>query len=233
MTIGFTDLARSAAAEGAISPPSLLALRQLGWSDGAIGRDEAEAILALNRSLWRASGEWIDFFVDALCEFVLRESHPPQTCDAGKAQWLVGAIEAGGKPVTMAELELLVRLIERARSVPDSLRSYALQQIEAAVIEGCGPSRVRRTGGVPHITGAECRLARRILFATGGRRAPAVSERAAKTLIRIQHATRPEDNSPEWPLLLADAARAWLGRPLGADETPQRVLARDRQDRFR
>ena len=210
MNIQFADLARSAAACGEISPASLLALRQLGWAEGRITRHEAETLLALNRALDHASGahangDWTDFFVDAMCEFVLGEAEPLDACDECEARWLIGAIDGGGKPVTMAELELLVRLIERARTVPGSLRHYALQQVETAVLDGEGPTRAGCDEGPRHITGAECRLVRRILFATGGQGRPAVSSAAIETLRGIDKAARRGDSSPEWPVLLAEA----------------------------
>lgn len=225
MTIGFADLARSAAAEREISPPSLLALRQLGWSEGTITRHEAETLFMLNRALDHPSGEWADFFVDALCEFVLGASDPPDTCDACEAHWLIGAIDSGGSPITMAELELLVRLVERAGAVPDSVRLYALQQIERAVIEGRGPTRVGGTPGPRHVTGAECRLARRILLASGGKRRAIPGEQAREALLRIAQASEDGANSPEWPLLLGDVAGACLGRALSAGENAAEVLA--------
>lgn len=225
MNIQFADLARSAAASGEISPTALLALRQLGWADGRITRHEAETLLALNRALGHARGEWVDFFVDALCEFVLGEAEPPEVCDECEARWLIGAIDGGGRPVTMAELELLVRLIERAHAVPDSLRHYALQQVEAAVLAGNGPTRLGGGGADCHITGAECRLVRRILFATGGDRPPVPARLAAEALLRIERATRLGDNSPEWRLLLFDAAESHLGRGLAAGERAERALS--------
>lgn len=230
MNIQFADLARSAAACGEISPPELLALRQLGWSGGRITRHEAETLLALNRALAQpngahASGEWADFFVDALCEFVLGDAEPLEACDECEARWLIGAIDGGGQPVTMAEIELLVRLIERARAVPDSLRHYALQQVEAAVLAGDGPTRVGGGEARCHITGAECRLVRRILFATGGDRAPAPSRPTMETLLGIERATRPSNNSPEWRLVLFDATESHLGRGLAKGETAERVLS--------
>ena len=124
MSIQFADLARSVATDGQVSPEEMLALRRLGWGDGVITREEAEAIFVINRSLNETSGEWVDFFVEALGEFVLNGSEPRGMCDDEEAQWLIGALDADGRLETMAELELLVRVIEKARNVPDSLKHF-------------------------------------------------------------------------------------------------------------
>lgn len=200
MTIQFTDIARTAVAEGEISAPHLLALRQLEWDAGQISRDDAEEILALNRTLSRASGEWTDFFVETLSAYLLDGSAARDRCNEDAARWLTGALDALGGVPTMAELELLVRVIERAERAPETLRCYALAAIETTVLTGTGPTRVGGRRGAPRITGAECRLARRILFAGQG---PVHAGRSAtEFLSRIDRATRSGDNSPEWRALL-------------------------------
>jgi hypothetical protein len=210
MSIHFADLARSVAADGSIAPEELLALRRLGWGDGKIHREEAEAIFAINRALSETSGEWVDFFVEALGEFVLNGTEPRGMCDEAEAQWLIGALDADGRLETMAELELLVRVIEKALNVPDSLKHYALTQIEAAVLTGTGPTRFGGELSDTHITGAECRIMRRIVFASGGHGPAAVSRFDAEMLFRIKDATLGASNSPEWQQLFVDGVANYL-----------------------
>ncbi len=206
----FADLARAAAADGDIAPQEIIALRRLGWGDGQITREEAEAIFAINRSIERPSGEWVDFFVEALGEFVLNGTEPRGMCDEDEAQWLMGALDADGRLETMAELELLVRVLERARNVPDTLKHYALGQIEATVLTGTGPTRCGGELSDRQITGAECRLMRRIVFASGGHGPAAVSRFDAEMLFRIKDATLGADNSPEWRQLFVDGVANYL-----------------------
>ncbi|MCR2832334.1 hypothetical protein [Parerythrobacter lacustris] len=210
MSIHFADLSRSVAADGSIAPEELLALRRLGWGDGRIHREEAEAIFAINRALSETSGEWVDFFVEALGEFVLNGTEPRGMCDEAEAQWLIGALDADGRLETMAELELLVRVIEKARNVPDSLKHYALKQIEAAVLTGAGPTRCGGELSDTHITGAECRIIRRVVFASGGHGPAAVSRFDAEMLFRIKDVTLGADNSPEWQQLFVDGVANYL-----------------------
>lgn len=200
MTIQFADIARATAADGEISATHLLALRQLEWDAGRIGREEAEEILALNRTLSRPSGEWTDFFVETLSAYLLDGSAARDHCSEDAARWLTGTLDKLGGMATMAELELLVRVVERAERVPETLRRYALAAIEATVLTGTGPTRVGERSGPPRITGAECRLAQRILFA--GRCRGDASRPAPEFLSRIDRATQGAANSPEWQVLL-------------------------------
>lgn len=210
MTMHFADLARAAAADGEIAPQEILALRRLGWGDGQISPTEAEAIFAINRVLARPSGEWVDFFVEALAEFVLNGTAPRGMCSEDEAQWLMQAIDHDGRLETMAELELMVRVIERAQNVPDSLKHYALRQLEAAVLTGTGPTRCGGELSDTHVTGAECRLIRRLVFASGGHGPAAVSRFDAEMLFRIKDATLGADNSPEWARLFVDGVANYL-----------------------
>lgn len=210
MTMQFADLARSVSADGEITPHEVLALRRLGWGDGQVSPGEAEAIFAINRAITRPSGEWVDFFVEAIGEFVLNGSEPRGMCSEDEAQWLMQAIDQDGRLETMAELELLVRVIERAQNVPESLKHYALAQIEAAVLTGTGPTRCGGELSDTHVSGAECRLMRRLVFASGGHGPAAVSRFEAEMLFRIKDATLAADNSPEWPRLFVDGVANYL-----------------------
>lgn len=210
MTMHFADLARAVSADGEITPTEVLALRRLGWGDGQVCPAEAEAIFAINRALTRPSGEWVDFFVEALGEFVLNGSEPRGMCSEAEAQWLMQAIDQDGRLETMAELELLVRVIERAHNVPDSLKHYALRQLEAAVLTGTGPTRCGGELSDSHVTGAECRLIRRLVFASGGHGPAAVSRFEAEMLFRVKDATLGADNSPEWAQLFVDGVANYL-----------------------
>ena len=210
MSMQFADLARAVAADGEVAAQEIIALRRLGWGDGQITRAEAEAIFAINRAIERPSGEWVDFFVEALGEFVLNGTEPRGLCDEEEAQWLMRALDEDGRLETMAELELLVRVIERARNVPDALKHYALKQIELTVLHGTGPTRFGGELSHTYITGAECRLMRRIVFASGGHGPAAVTRFDAEMLFRIKDATRGAGNSPEWQQLFVDGVANYL-----------------------
>ncbi len=95
----------------------------------------------------------------------------------------------------MAELELLVRIIERAPNVPDLLKGYALRQIEDAVLTGTGPTRGGGELSPGHISTTECRLIRRIVFASGGHGPAAVSRFDAELLFRFKDATLGKANA--------------------------------------
>ncbi len=210
MSVQFSNLAAQVAQDGNVTEDDILALRRLGWESGDISLHEAEAIFQLNRQLHNPSPEWTDFFVEALGEFIVNGTAPKGFVDEGEAEWLIGALDHDGHLDSMAELELLVRVMERSTNVPDRLKHYALQQIEHAVLLGTGPTRCGGELSDQHITSAECALVRRIIFASGGIRPGAASRHDAEMLFRMKDATLGHDNAPEWKQLFVQGVGNYL-----------------------
>lgn len=210
MTMHFRALADQAASDGAVSAEEVLSLRGDGWSDGVIDRDEADALFELNNQLGNSSAEWTDFFVQAISEFVFANSSAPGYVDQDGAEWLIEQLEADGRLETMAELELLERLFERAQSVPASLQAFAMAQIEKAVLEGKGPTRSGGALLAGCIGDTECRLLRRFIFAPASDRPAGVSRKEAEMLFRIKEATQGASNAPAWKHLFVQGVGNYL-----------------------
>ncbi|ASJ90083.1 hypothetical protein [Porphyrobacter sp. CACIAM 03H1] len=210
MTTQFIDIARRAAADGQITAEGLLALRREGWGDGIITRAEAEALFAVNNALVERSPEWCDFFVEAIGEFVLNGTPPRLQCSLEEAEWLISQIDHDGVVDSMVELETMVRIIERAENVPDRLKNYVLDQIEREVLTGTGPTRCGGELAATRITAAECRIIRRVIFASGGCAPAAVSRFEAEMLFRLKDATLAEENAAEWDDLFIDGVANFL-----------------------
>lgn len=194
------ELAEQFKAAGFISAEDTLALRRQMWPDGRIALDEAELVFALNDCVPQTCREWADFFVEALCDYVVCQQVPRGYVDESKAEWLVARIACDGKVESLGELELLVKVLETAAAVPASLKAFALAQIERTVIEGEGPTRDGGTLSKGAISASEVKLLRRILFAQAGESC-GVSQGEAEMLFRLKDATLTADNAPEWKTL--------------------------------
>ena len=185
-------------AAGEITDADVLAVRRLVWPDGVLLPAETDAIFTLNSRCARRSGDWHDFFVEALSHYVVRQRAPIGYVNDENAQWLISRIDADGKVDGPTELELLVRVMEIAVGVPDSLRRYGLQQIERAVMMGEGPTRLASSHRPGAIDSTEVTLLRRMLFAGGGEGASIISRDEAELLFRVKDATLEAANAPEW-----------------------------------
>ena len=224
MTMHFSDIARQAAADRRVSLDEILALRRAGWANGHITPEEAEAIFALNDSLDTRGGEWVDFFVEAIGEYVLNTLEPKGHVSEEQARWLIDRLSASGKVESMAELELVVRLVERAKSVPERMKAYVLGVMEHEVLSGTGPTRCGGELSDTHVSAAECRILRRALFAPGSDRPGAISRREAEMLYRIKDACLGADNAPEWKRLFVQA----VGNHLQGYSSAHAEISRER-----
>ncbi|MXP26425.1 hypothetical protein GRI39_10285 [Altererythrobacter indicus] len=211
MSIQFEDIARSIAADGVISSTDVLALRRTGWSRGEISPSQAEAIFALNDALEERPGEWADFFVEAIGDFVLNTLDPKGHITDEHARWLIERVSASGHVESMAEMDLLVRLVERAETAPEVLKSFILEAMEREILTGTGPTRCGGELTDHFVTVAECSILRRVIFAPASDRPAAVSEREADMLFRIKQATvHCPDNAPEWKTLFVQGVANYL-----------------------
>ncbi len=205
MTAPIFDLATQLKSKAQLSTEDTLSMRRMVWPDGKIDPAEAEAIFDLNNTVRDTSPEWVDFFVEALTDYVVHQQVPSGYVDEAKANWLMTKIDSDGRVESLGELELLVKLLEAATSVPDSLKAYALQQIEAAVASGTGPTRDGAALDPGSINTTEVKLLRRILFAQGSDGPATISRAEAAMLFRLKDATLSASNAPEWKTFFVQA----------------------------
>ena len=194
MNFSFSDFASALKAGAQISAEDVLAVRRFVWPDGSVSDDEAEVIFELNRLATAPGPEWKAFFIEAMCEHVVTGSEPKGYVGDEESDWLIGQIGRAGSPAAgAAELELVVRVLEKALNAPGGLKAWALQTIEESV------SADGRVGE------EEAAQLRRILFASGGDGALGVSAAEAETLWRIKDKCLKGDNSPGWKILFRQA----------------------------
>ena len=210
MTAQFQAIAQRVGADGTVTPLEVQTLRQECWPDGRISQEEAEAIFALNRQLSDRGPEWTDFFVEAIGEYVINQLEPRGYVSEANAAWLMEQIDADGKLGSMAELEVLVRVFERAQNVPVALKDYAVRQIERAVLEGTGPTRDGGQLEAGNVNETEAMLLRRAIFAPASERPAAVGKNEAEMLFRLKDATLGAHNSPEWKRLFVQGVANYL-----------------------
>lgn len=226
MTRPLDNISAMIAQSRALGPDETLALRRVVWPDGRITANEAAILFDLNRASNSPSSEWVDFFVEAITAYIVEQAEPRGYVSDENADWLMTAIDQDGKVDTLAELELLVKVVEKAENAPERLKRYALDQIRRAVLHGDGPTRCG--GGLTpgSIGTTEIRLLRRILYATGGLAPAHINREEAELLFAIKDATLAGQNAPEWQTLFVQAMRLHL-------MTDQRFHALGREDAVR
>ena len=226
MTMYFRNLADKAAADGEISIEEVMGFRADAWKDGAIDDGEVAAMFDLNDHLQSRSPEWVDFFVEAVSDYLVGNGLPKGYVREDDAAALIERISADGQVESMAELLMLEKLFNKAVLVPDELKTFALVQIERTVVTGEGPTRSGQMIATGGINAEECRLLRAFIFASGGDRPAAVSKAEAEMLFRIKDACVVTYNAPEWQQLFVQGVGNYLqgfscAEPLSAERAAE------------
>jgi hypothetical protein len=211
----------------------VLMLRQLVWDDeGALSQTVVDSLFALNDRFDRSTAAWDEFFIEAVEHYLIHQQHPRGFVSEEGAAWLMARIDRNGRVMNDTELALLVALIEDAENAPESLKAYAIAQIERAIVTGEGPTRGDdvRPGCVD---AAEAMLLRRLIFAGGGEGATIVGAAEADMLFRIKDATLHGSNDPAWLQLFVQGVGNHLlahsdYRPLSRDEAARLNAEMDR-----
>jgi hypothetical protein len=196
---------------GVIAAADVLTLRHRVFWKGVVTAADAEMVFRLNDRLGPgADPSFAPFFVEVLVDYTVNQAEPHGYVSEENADWLIARIAHAGRVDTETELELLVKVLEKAQSSPVRLVAFAIEQVEQGVLTGEGPvghGRRLRPGVVDE---AEVELLRRILYAFGGDGNIAVTRREAELLFDINDATAVAENHPAWSDLFAKAITSFL-----------------------
>lgn len=181
-----------------------LALRRWFYDEALMTEADADALLALDAALTSREPQFERLLVEALTDFVVYRQRPTARVTEAQAEWLVARLGgAGGQVATRAGLMLLVRVIEEAAEVPESLRLFALRQIRHAAITGEGPAAAGRVHFSRTVDAGDVELIDRVL-----RRGPAAAleagEAEAEILFDIADACT-GSNDDAWDALFVEA----------------------------
>jgi hypothetical protein len=205
MSFSFSDFTSTLETGGALSREDVLSIRRAVWPDGVVARSEAETLFELHRLTRKPSLEWSDFFLEAITDTVLNSTEPRLYVGDDTSAWLIGQLDRGGGPIGPLEIELVVKIVEKALNAPASLKAWALARIERSVLSGQGATR--QGGEIRHgaIDEAEVTWLRRLVFASGGDGALVVSRDEAEMLWRLKDSTLGAANAPGWQKLFVQA----------------------------
>lgn len=113
------EIRRAIVASGSITAYDVDDIREIVYHDGKVERDEAEFLFAIKKELNDLGNlrAWNDFFVQAMCDYVLGGDHSKPEISAVDAQWLVEKI---GEDNIIDEVEqrLLKQLRKEAKNFP-------------------------------------------------------------------------------------------------------------------
>mgnify|MGYP003659392790 CR=1 FL=1 len=186
-------------------------LRRQLYGKAEIEAAEAELLFELDDRLGdEAAPEWAEFFVEALTDYLVDQTEPRGYVSDANADWLLARIAPTGRVEAGTGLELLIRVIEQAKSSPAALAGFALDQVAVGVVHGQGFVGHARELELGVIGETEVSLIRRILYAFGGHGCVGITRREAEVLFDINDMTAEAENDPAWSDLFVKAVASFL-----------------------
>jgi hypothetical protein len=198
-------LSRVAISRKVTAEDALAARRLVYAEDGLADPGEMEMLFRIDEAAGESAPEWRSLLVEAGTDFLVHQQAPSGYVDEANADWLISRIEKDGKVKSATGLELLVKVLEAAKSSPPRLVRLALRQVQIAAIDGEGPLASGGALEPGRVGAAETALLRRILYAFGGDDGIAVTRAEAEVLFDINDATADADNDPAWTDLFVKA----------------------------
>jgi hypothetical protein len=216
-------------ARGSVKDSDILKLRRAFNEDATISSAEADALFDINDACAIQDAAWAGFFIETITDYIVNQARPEGYIVADNAAWLIERISADGRIDSRTELDLLVRVLDKARWSPPSLVQFALEQVKLAVLSGKGPLRGADTLEAGMISAAEVHLLRRTLFAFGGDGSIAVTRAEADVLIDINNALAPGRTSPEFTALFVKGVANAVLHGIGLAVPAREEALRDEQ----
>ena len=109
-----------------ISAEDVKELRRDILRDGLVSREEADALIALDRAAVPADGSWAEFLVESIVEFAVWTSRPTGYIDRETARWLVTTLSGRGGPTATAA-RIAFEIVREAESSDEELVAFVMR----------------------------------------------------------------------------------------------------------
>jgi hypothetical protein len=190
-------------------------LRRLVYADDSVSRDEAVILLELESAVGPgAAVEWRQFLIEALTDHMVNQVRPAGFIRDEDAGWLIDRLDDTIAPGPNG-FAMLLAVMERARSVPDTLAAFGLRVVERVVLSGQGANVTGECHAPGRVTTADVAALRRVLHVASSEGFGQVTRAEAEVLFGIAEATIDAPNDPAFPDLFARAVANHILSPGG------------------
>jgi hypothetical protein len=123
---------------------------------------------------------------------------------------LAAQIDHDHAPERVTEIEIVLKLLDKAESCPARLAELARTWVSRAILEGHRDGDRDRTAAAGQIGDAEVAMIRRVLYATAGAGDIAITREEAEWLFVLDAATNGAAHAPAWRDLFVQAVMSHL-----------------------
>ena len=182
----------------AVDAAEVRELRRSIYSKPMVSKADLTSLLDMGRKAGAdVPKDYGDLLADVATDLLVNQVDPPKYISSADANWLIEQVQAGGGLSCGAEFEMLLGVLRYAVSIPPALSSFAVREIEKAIVDGHSAAR-----GADHAAGIvtpdDVEALRNAVFAATDGASLHVSRESAEALFRIAHATSGRDNDPSF-----------------------------------
>jgi len=112
-----------------IMPNDVILLRQDAFPNGVQTPNDVATLLALETACDVKCPQWDNFFINSITNYMVHKSAPLSIIDDAQSDWLRCSVTRNGIIDTKNECELLIKILEEAKSGPSDLCSLVLDHI--------------------------------------------------------------------------------------------------------
>jgi len=221
-------------ADGVLDNDEYMRLRKQIFSDGHISITEADMIFKIDTELKEKPEGWNEFFVNAITDFLIRQTLPVGFVDPIHATWLMERIDQDDRMDEATEEALLLSVLKFAENCPENLEVYTLNKIRQKIVGRAVTSdlsvqendvsmieRVLYACNALQVGSQEVALIKKVVYASGGHGGFGVSKAEAAFLFELDEATKGQENCESWQKLFVGAIANHL-MTMGAPQTIDR-----------
>lgn len=125
----FRRFADRAVEAGRLTAADVSRLSEIALAEGLASREEADVLIALDRTVPRAEDaatRWSEMMTALLVDFVVWSARPTGYVDAKTARWLVTAVNACGGPTDNAR-RAVAAIVREAQRVDEALLVFVMR----------------------------------------------------------------------------------------------------------
>ena len=194
----------AAAVAAGLTEEGVRTVRHAVYEDGTVSLADADMLFAVHAAVGDGGcPQWPELFVEAMADILVDQVEPYGYVSQANADWLMGRMRDDGRVLRATEFAALVAVIEKARSVPDTLNAFALGLVHDAIVSGNGLLSPAGVAGT--VTAADTEALRKILHAAASEGFGFITRAEAEALFSIADASAGRDNHPGFDDLFARA----------------------------
>jgi len=201
-----------------LSDAEVLDIRKRVMAPEKTLRLDVEALITLNEHIQQPSSAWKILFVEAVSDYVLDETISGYVISDVKAKWLLDNLLQDHRLDIDTEFSLLIKLINKANIMSDTLEAFMLGTIKDAILNGEGQWAKDRHLEAGRIGKDDVELLKRIFYAVGGEGGIDISRAEAEMIYDLSDATADADNHESWPELFSKMIACYMMAGMSAFE---------------